>query len=89
MLRVAKWLFASTVGSATGAVILDASDYINLTNYSLIRAIRTGITTADIILDYKWSLHNLKGDSLEYLKAKSQVCVRYILLNFSKASSCM
>ena len=74
--RVAKWTLGSFFASTTGIAVLDAYSYIDLTNYSAIRAVRTGVTTCKIIGDYKWSLYSLKYDSDEYRLAKSQVGIR-------------
>jgi len=71
--RLAKWTLGSFFGSVSGAVVLDSNEIINLTNYSAIRAFRTGITTVKIIVDYKWSLRKLEYESDEYIQAKSQV----------------
>lgn len=79
MFKVAKWILAASSASGGGVVVLDSYDYINLTNYSAMRATRTGITTVKTIVDYKWSLWNVDDQSMDYIKAKSQVGIRYTI----------
>ena len=86
MLKIAKWTLTTGVGTSAGVVMLDSYDYINLTNYSMMRAVRTGITTVKTIVDYKWSLKNLNPGTSEYDKAKSQVCIRYMELIYEFSS---
>ncbi|CAK8682618.1 unnamed protein product [Clavelina lepadiformis] len=72
MWRIVKWVLWGAPGSLGGVIALDSQDVLDLTHYPIFRAIRTGITTASIILDYKWSLYKLEVDSKEYETAKSQ-----------------
>ena len=74
--KIAKWSVGSFFGStavAVGVVGLDANEIIDLTNYSVIRAARTGLTTVKTIVDYKWSLRNLEYGTDQYQLAKSEV----------------
>ena len=79
--RIAKWTLLSCLGSATGVIALDAVEFVDLTNYSSIRAVRTGIATVKTIVDYKWSLRKFNNNTSDgYTKAKSQVGIRYICI---------
>lgn len=61
-----------TVGSAS-ILALDSKNVIDLTDYPIGRAARTGVTVASIIVDYKYSLYGIGKETTEYDAAKSKV----------------
>nr|CAB3220016.1 uncharacterized aarF domain-containing protein kinase 1-like [Phallusia mammillata] len=66
---------ALSVGSAS-ILVLDEKNIIDLTDYPVGRAARTGITLASIIVDYKYALFGLDKETNEYETAKSKAHAR-------------
>lgn len=76
MLKVLGVISKLGVAGIAGSITLDQCEVVDLSGVTVMRAVRTGITTARIIKEYKFSLYNLESGSEEYEEALSKAHTR-------------